>query len=219
MSLFVKTLAALSVTSEKEARTVKSPLQPELKMETTMKLRQTITVILATLGLTIAARAQDQFLITWSATGYTHNSKGQLVATNCNARTLINKVALDNGINPNLLCFVYRVESLDTAVVFKSNGQFVADVYQMEQTYNTIANPQNTVAANQALLTQEDPNNFDGPLLNIGSIFGLMGMTYDKNGNLVNFSYHGTFSYSPLGQDVVFVGSFATGARVKITGN
>jgi hypothetical protein len=181
-----------------------------------MKIKIGVLVFLACCALAGSAFAQDEFLLTWSATGYTHNSKGQIVATNCTAANFIKKIADDNNLNPKDLCFVYRVENLDTVCVFKTNGQFVADVYQMEVTYNNISNPQNTVTANQALLTQEDPNNWDGPLLNIGSIFGIMTTTYDKAGNISTFSYHGTFSYSPIGQDVVFVGSFATGARVKI---
>jgi hypothetical protein len=188
-----------------------------MKIVTKLHLSMALSVLLG-LGSIMTARAQDQFFLTWNATGYTYNDKGVMVVTNCNAETLINKVAADNGLDPKDLAFVYRVENLDTVVAFRSNGQFVADVYQMEDTYNVISNAQNTVEARQALLTVEDNTNFDGPLVNIGGIFGIQTAHYDVNGNLTAYSYHGTFNYSPPGQNVVFSGGFATGARLKLTG-
>jgi hypothetical protein len=173
----------------------------------------TLSILLG-LGSFITAKAQDQFLLAWNATGYTHNDKGQLVATNENAQTFIKKVALDNGLDPADLAFVYRVENLDTVVAFKSNGQFVADIYQMETTYTDITNLPNTISCIQSMLTVE--TNLAGDLGNIGGIFGIQEHIYNKDGDLVAFSYHGSFNYSPPGQNVVFSGSFATGARLKL---
>src|SRR5580700_8017117 len=93
------------------------------------------------MGSRLAAQAQvqtNQVLMTWSATGYTTNAKGNIIATNLNQQTLINKVAADNGIDPKDCEFVYRVEKLDTAVVWKTNGLFISDVYQMEYVFQDI---------------------------------------------------------------------------------
>ena len=95
-----------------------------------MKTYMLRTIALA-LGLAscLAAHAQEQtnqFLMTWNATGYTTTASGKIIATNLNQQTLIDKVAADNGVNPKECCFVYRVEKRDTAVVWKSNGQFIS---------------------------------------------------------------------------------------------
>src|ERR1700733_10617608 len=73
------------------------------------------------LGCCLSAQAQEQtneFLMSWNATGYTVNAKGQIIATNLTQQKLIDKVAADNSINPADCEFVYRVEKRDTAVVW-----------------------------------------------------------------------------------------------------
>lgn len=165
------------------------------------------------LGWVHSAKATDQFLLTWNAAGYTYNDKGQLVVTNNSAKTFIDKVAADNGLNPATLAFVYRVENLDTVVVDKTTGVFIADVYQMENNYTDITNLQNTVLVAQSPLTVEIDT--EGDLGNIGSIFGIQEYKYNAAGDLVTFSYHGSFQYTLPGQSVVFSGTFSTGARVK----
>jgi hypothetical protein len=184
-----------------------------MKINSKIHWQMALSIVLG-LGSVITARAQDQFYLSWVAVGYTYNAKGQMVATNENAETFIKKVAADNGLNPADLAFVYRVENLDTVVAFKSNGQFVADIYQMETTYTDITNLLNTVSCIQSTLTTE--TNLAGDLGNIGGIFGIQEHTYNKEGTLTGFSYHGSFNYSPPGQNVVFSGSFATGARLKL---
>ena len=172
-----------------------------------------LAMVLA-LGWVHSAKAiTDQFLLTWNATGYTYNSRGQLVATNNTARTFIDKVAADNGLNPADLAFVYRVENLDTVVVDKNTGDFVADVYQMEENYTDITNLQNTAMVAQSPLTVEIDT--EGDLGVIGSIFGIQQYKYNAAGELTTFYYHGSFQYSFPGQNVVFAGTFVTGARVK----
>jgi hypothetical protein len=161
----------------------------------------------------LAAQAQQQtneVLMTWSATGYTTNAKGNIVATNLTQQTLINKVAADNGINPKDCEFVYRVEKLDTAVVWKTNGVFIADVYQMEYTFQDVTNAADTVDYCQSLLNDEYHTNA------IGSTFGIKEQHRNSDGYLTSFSYHGSFQCSFPENNVVFTGSFSTGARVYI---
>jgi hypothetical protein len=172
--------------------------------------------ILVGLASIMTTKAQDQFLLAWNATGYTYNSRGELVATNVNAQTLIKKVAADNGLDPKDLAFVYRVENLDTGVAFKTNGQFVADVYQMEDTFTAVTNAAGTMDARQSLLTIENATNYDGALVTMGGIFGIEDFHHDASGNLISYSYHGNFNYSLPGETVVFSGTFSTGARLKL---
>jgi hypothetical protein len=161
----------------------------------------------------LAAQAQEQtnqFQMSWNATGYTTNAKGKIIATNLNAQTLINKVAADNGLNPRDLVFVYRVEKRDTAVVWKTNGLFVADVYQMEYTYQDVTNETGTTDYIGSLLNDEYHTNA------IGSTFGIEDRSYNKEGYISGYSYHGTFHCSFPENNVVFTGSFSTGARIYL---
>jgi hypothetical protein len=165
------------------------------------------------MGSGLAAQAQEQtneVLMTWSATGYTTNSKGNIIATNLTQQTLIDKVAADNGIDPKDCEFVYRVEKLDTAVVWKTNGLFIADVYQMEYTFMDVTNAADTEDYCQSLLNDEYHTNA------IGSTFGIKDQHRNSDGYLTSFSYHGTFQCSFPENNVVFTGSFSTGARVYI---
>jgi hypothetical protein len=190
-------------------------MRKKMKINSKIQWQMALSIML---GLGSIAAAQDithQYYLSWNAVGYTYNGKGQLVVTNENAETFINKVAADNGLDPADLAFVYRAEKLDTAVVFKSDGTFVADVYQMETTYTDITNLANTVSYIQSMLTTEI--DLAGDLGNMGGIFGIQEHIYNKAGDLVAFSYHGSFNYTPIGQNnVVFTGSFATGALQKV---
>jgi hypothetical protein len=164
-------------------------------------------------GTCLAAQAQEQtnqFLMTWNATGYTTNAEGKLIATNLTAQTLINKVAYDNGINPKDCVFVYRVEKRDTAVVWKTNGVFIADVYQVEYTFEDVTNETGTINFCESLLNDEYHTNA------IGSTFGLEQETYNRDGYLVGYTYHGTFHCAFPENNVVFTGSFSTGDRVYL---
>ncbi|HEY3853998.1 MAG TPA: hypothetical protein VGO67_06365 [Verrucomicrobiae bacterium] len=170
-----------------------------------------LAVILA-IGMGWRANAQEQtnqFQLTWNATGYTHNARGVLVATNVTQQTLVRKVAEDNGLNPADLIFVYRVEKLDTAVVYRRNGQFVSDVYQMEYTFQDETNQAATTDYIFSFLNDEYHPNA------IGTTFGVEQRTYNHAGYLINYSYHGSFHYALPESDVVFTGTFSTGVRVK----
>jgi hypothetical protein len=160
-----------------------------------------------------ATQAQEQtneYLMTWVAVGYTTNGHGTLIATNLTQQTLINKVAADNGVNPKDCVFVYRVEKRDTAVVWKTNGVFIADVYQMEYTFEDVTNEAGTLDFCESLLNDEYHTNA------IGSTFGLEEKAYNRDGYLIGYNYHGTFHCAFPENNVVFTGSFATGARVYL---
>jgi len=168
------------------------------------------------IGSCFSAHAQEQtnqFLMNWHATGYTTNSRGQIVATNINQQTLINKVAADNGLNPKDLVFIYRVEKRDTAVAWKTNGVFVADVYQMEYTYQDITNATGTTDFIESLLNDEYHTNA------IGSTFGVETRSYNREGYINSYNYHGTFHCAFPEDNVVFSGSFSTGPRLLLTGS
>jgi hypothetical protein len=177
------------------------------------KYKLLIFAVIMAMDSCLAAQAQEQtnqFQITWNATGYTTNAKGKIIATNLNAQTLINKVAADNGINPKDCVFVYRVEKRDTAVVWKTNGLFISDVYQMEYTYQDVTNETGTTDFIESLLNDEYHTNA------IGSTFGVENRSYNKEGYISSYSYHGTFQMAFPENNVVFTGSFSTGARVYI---
>jgi len=160
-----------------------------------------------------AAQAQQQtneVLMNWSATGYTTNAKGNIIATNLTQQTLIDKVAADNGIDPKDCEFVYRVEKLDTAVVWKTNGVFISDVYQMEYTFQDVTNADDTEDFCESLLNDEYHTNA------IGSTFGIKEQHRNSDGYLTSFSYHGSFHCAFPENNVVFTGTFSTGARVYI---
>jgi len=161
----------------------------------------------------LAAQAQEptnEVRMTWTATGYTTNAKGNIIVTNLTQQTLINKVAADNGIDPKDCEFVYRVEKFDTGVVWKSNGLFIADVYQMKYTFQDVTNAADTLDFCESLLNDEYHTNA------IGSTFGIKEQHRDSAGYLTSFSYHGAFHCAFPENNVVFTGSFSTGARVYI---
>jgi hypothetical protein len=163
------------------------------------------------LGWSLASQAQEQtneFLMSWKAVGYTTAPNGELIATNLTQQTLIDKVAADNGIDPADCVFVYRVEKRDTAVVWKTNGAFISDVYQVEYTYHDVTNATGSVDWNESLLNDEYHTNA------IGATFGLEEKRYNSDGYLIGYSYRGTFNCAFPENNVVFTGEFATGARV-----
>jgi hypothetical protein len=187
-----------------------------------MSKKLVLTMIIG-FGFTLPAMAQapyDQFILTWSGTGYTTNKNGKLTAITVSGKDFVDRVAADNGVNPSLLVFVYRAEKRDTAVVYRSNGVFLADVYQVEYTYTDVTNPPDTTTYRQAFLNDEYHTNA------IGSTFGIETKAFNKDGDIIDYSYHGTFQYSMPGPptpldpevDTVWVGSFSTGARVPYTG-
>ena len=120
------------------------------------------------------------------------------------------------------LCLVYRAEKRDMAVVYRSNGEFVADVYQTEYTYLDVTNAADTTTVRQAFLADEYHTDQNGNPIPTGSTVGIETKTVNKLGNITSYYYHGTFQYAMYGgptpldpeTNTVWTGTFFTGARV-----
>lgn len=190
-------------------------------MNMNKKLTLTLMIGFCSTMMAVAQAPYDQFIITWRASGYTTNAAGRLVAVAGSGQQFVNRIAQDNFPNnwqavAAQLCLVYRAEKRDMAVVYRSTGEFLADVYQVENVFTELTNPPNTTVVVQALLTDEFHDNA------IGSLFGIQTKTTDKNGNITSFAYSGNFQYSmpgpptPLDPEVgtIWIGNFVTGARV-----
>src|SRR6185369_6978686 len=121
-----------------------------------MKMRIVLGLITTLVVLpSLTSRADDLFQIFWHGTYYKNDATGHIIAINFSEREFVNKVAADNHLDPNDLVFVYRPNRHDTAVVFASNGAFVADVIQMEYNYTDVVNPTGKVIVRHALLYDE----------------------------------------------------------------
>src|ERR1700704_2808513 len=79
-----------------------------------------------------------QFRLSWRGTLYTTNALGTMIARSFSDRDFVQKAAMDNGLDPRGLVFVYRAAKHDTAVVSLANGGFVADVLQMEYDFTEV---------------------------------------------------------------------------------
>jgi hypothetical protein len=165
---------------------------------------------LLSLSQPVWAEGVNQFRLSWRGTVYT-TVNGQVTAHGVTERDFILKVAQDNGLDPKILAFVYRVDKHDTAVVLAANGTFVADVLQMEVNFTDVANSTQTRTVRQAFLYNEDHT---APL---GSAFGTETAKRDANGNIITYSFHGTFQYSIPENGAVYTGSFSSGRRVLDT--
>ncbi len=175
-----------------------------------MKNYTKLLILIAGLGLQVGAlQAQDQYLLTWRGTGYTKNTSGNITTFRVSEKDLVKKVATDNSIDPNQLALVYRVEARDTAVVWKTTGGFVADVIQLQYNYTDVANANDTSAVRQAMLNDEAHSN------PIGSAFGTEKSRRDATGNLVSYSFKGSFQYAIPEDSIVYSGTFSTGKALK----
>jgi hypothetical protein len=177
-----------------------------------MKTR-TIRALLPILILMMASASQadDLFRLFWRGTYYTKNDTGHIVAVQLTEQDFVNKVAQDNGLDPNTLVFVYRPDRRDTVVVRASTGQFVADVIQMEYTWTDVVNPSGAVIVRHALLFDEYHQ------AALGSFFGLELSSRDGNGNLINDTLTGTVLYSKPDVGIVYGARIWTGDRVVDT--
>jgi len=157
-----------------------------------------------------ALQADDLFKLTWKGKAYT-SGPGGVVVRQVTEKDFIAKVAQDNGLNPSTLVFVYRANKHDTAVVRVSDGGFVADVIQMEYNFTEATNSVGTQTVRQALLYDEDHQ------VALGSAFGTEKVKRDASGNILNYSFRGTFQYSIPETDTVYSGTFVAGKRVNDT--
>ena len=159
----------------------------------------------------LVANGDDLFRMTWRGTVYTTGANGQVVSKSFSEKDFVQQVATNNGLDPKTLVFVYRAAKRDTAVVLASNGQFVADVLQMENNFTDVGNSNQTRIVRQTFLYDEAHDSA------LGSAFGTETVRHDANGNILNDSFHGTFQYAIPDQGTVYSGTFSTGARVKDT--
>ena len=161
----------------------------------------------------VSHAADELFRLTWHGTVYTTTSTGGISVRSFSEREFIQRVAINNNLDPRTLAFVYRVNKHDTAVVRIADGSFVADVIQMEYNFTDISNANGTHTVRQAFLNTE-------ALGAIGSAFGVEVAPRDSHGNLLSYLFHGNFQFSVKGSDPilgegVYAGSFVTGARIR----
>jgi hypothetical protein len=169
------------------------------------------SILILIFGTTWNVSADDLFRLFWRGTYYTKNGSGRIVAVHFTEQDFVNKVAQDNGLDPSTLVFVYRPDRRDTVVVRAANGQFIADVIQMEYTWTDVVNPTGAVTVRHALLFDEYHQ------AALGSFFGLELASRDGSGNLVNDTLNGTVLYSKPDVGVVYGATIWTGARVADT--
>jgi hypothetical protein len=176
-----------------------------------MKVNRKLALVVI-LGLIqpIVAHADNLFRLSWRGKVYTSGPAG-VVVRRCSEKDFVQKVATDNGLDPNSLVFVYRADKHDTAVVRAADGAFVADVLQMEYNYTEATNGTATQTVRQALLYDEAHTNA------LGSVFGTEKVKRDATGKLIAYSFRGTFQYSVPENDMVYSGTFVAGKRVVDT--
>ncbi len=169
-----------------------------------------LTVVFSLLALPVFG--DDLFQLAWRGTVYSTGSNGQIQVRHFSEQDFVNKAAQDNGIDPKLLVFVYRPTKHDTAVVWKANGGFVADVIQMEYDFTEVSNSSQTLTIRQAFLVVEGPNESN---ITIGSAFGKETTKYDTSGSILADNFRGQFQYAKDG--AVYSGNFSTSKRISDT--
>ena len=178
-------------------------------MKSAMKTKMTRVLLpVLILIMTSVSRGDDLFQLFWRGTYYTKNDTGHIIAVQFTEQDFVNKVAQDNKLDPATLVFVYRPERRDTVVVRASNGQFIADVIQMEYTWTDVVNPTGAVIVRHALLFDEYHQDA------LGSFFGLETISHNASGALANDSLSGTVLYSKPDIGVVYGARVWTGKRV-----
>lgn len=168
-------------------------------------LAQLLVLILT---MASAANADDLFQLFWRGTYYATGPTGHIIAVSFTEQDFVNKVAHDNGLNPSTLVFVYRPDRRDTVVVRASDGQFIADVIQMEYIWTDVVNPTGQVIVRHASLFDEYHQ------AALGSFFGLELSSRDANGNLISHTLTGTVLYSKPDIGAVYGARVWTGQRI-----
>jgi hypothetical protein len=160
------------------------------------------------LGVPETLRADDLFRLSWRGTAYSRDPiTGRMVAHSFSEKEFIQKKAADDGVDGRGWVFVYRADKHDTVIARASDGMMISDVIQMEVNYTDVTNPTQTQIARQAFLYDEAHSS---PL---GSAFGSIHQSFNKDGTLAGFSFKGSFNYTVDG--TIYVGNFSTGSRVK----
>ena len=179
-----------------------------------MRMKKTTIAALIMAGSVLQpllGHADDLYQMAWRGKVFTTGANGQIVAGTISEQDFIRKAATDNGLDPRGLAFVYRPNKHDTAVVRLSDGGFVADVIQMEYSYTDVSNPDQTATIRQAFLSDEAHSGA------IGSACGAERLRRNANGDLIAYSFNGTFQYALPDSKAVYTGSFATGRRIRDT--
>jgi hypothetical protein len=152
-----------------------------------MKMRTILAVAIAIGSIQpVVSRADDLFQMAWRGKMYT-TGNGQVVTTPFTEQSFVNTVAHNNGLNPSGLVFVYRPNKRDTVVVRTSNGQFIADVIQMEFTHTDISNSSGSYTVRQAFLFDEYHTDA------IGSAIGTEWVTRNAQGAIVGYNFIGQY--------------------------
>ncbi len=186
-------------------------------------MRRSIPALIAALGLLgpITCRAHDQFQLAWIGTLYYTNSAGRLAARPFTSRDVINIVAQREGVNPNSLVLVYRVDAYDTAVVDRATGGGQVDVDYLQVPDISFTGSLMTQLSNghmnvrHAFIVDEYHSSA------IGSIFGIEHQTFRPDGSLLGENFHGHFQFAyPPNQPTggfpygIYNGTFFTGRRI-----
>jgi len=175
-----------------------------------MRTKQLFTIAL-TLGLIqpFVSQADDLFRMSWRGTVYTTGENGKVVAKAFTEKDFVNRIAVNNGLDPKTLVFVYRPQKHDTAVVVAATGQFVGDVIQMEYSYTEVSDTTQTRIVRQAFIFDEEHSGA------IGSAFGTETIRWGSEGALLSSSFRGNFQYAIPEEHAVYSGRFSTGTRVR----
>ncbi len=169
----------------------------------------------------MTCRAHDQFQLIWIGTLYYTNSAGHLAARPFTSTDVINIVAQREGVSPNTLVLVYRVDAYDTAVVDKATGGGQVDVDYLQMPDVSFTSSLMTQVSNGHLNVRHAFIIDEYHSSAIGSIFGIEHQTFRPNGALLSESFHGHFQFAyPPNQPTggfpygIYTGGFITGRRI-----
>jgi len=158
------------------------------------------------------SQARDLYVLSWKGTRYVTNNSGKVVAQHYSEKDIIEKCAADNGITDlKSLAYVYVANELDTEVVFAATGETVCEVFQLENSFTAVPSADGNQTVRQAFVFNEAHGQA------LGSVFGVEHARRNSNGDLVSYSYKGSFQFSIPEDNAVYSGIFTTGRRLKDT--
>ena len=174
---------------------------------------------------TLAAKAEEFFVISWSGTQYYANDAGRVVAKGYSSRDVINRVANNIGVNPSDLLLVYRPLRFDIAVIMKNDPTTSFDYLQIPDptpsAMTDVSNAAGTQTIRHAFIFDERHGTSGSSGTPIGSIFATESQRWNEDHTVqISESFHGKFQFAntdpndptlPVG---VFTGTFATGKRI-----
>jgi hypothetical protein len=174
-----------------------------------MKIRTSLAaLLLAAAGTLSTCCADELYQISWRGTAYHTTESGKVVMRRVTEAEYINRAAANNGLDARTLALAYRANKRDIAVIRRSDGAFIADAIQLEYKFTEAAKPDGSQIYRQSFIFDEFHDEA------IGSAFGTERSKRDKNGNLVHFSYRGSFNYSLPENGEVISGTFSTSRKI-----